>query len=276
MVRSCAKAIGGRELRQVTVGSEKGNRNPFPMEAESERTLRPFEDDRRRKPSPWSGSAGFEGAAPSPSPIASSTGWRALKRSFDIATALVLIIVSLPLFLIIALAIKMESRGPVFFAHRRLRKGGTEFGLIKFRTMVRDADARLQTHLQAYPDQMAEWMARYKLRNDPRVTRVGRVLRKSSLDELPQLFNVLAGTVSLVGPRAIVREEVERFGAYAPTILSIKPGMTGLWAVSGRSEISQRERALLEYRYVMEWSFLGDLRILLQTIPAVLHGHGAY
>lgn len=260
----------------MTVGSEKGNRNPFPMEAESERTLRPFEDDRRRKPSPWSGSAGFEGAAPSPSPIASSTGWRALKRSFDIATALVLIIVSLPLFLIIALAIKMESRGPVFFAHRRLRKGGTEFGLIKFRTMVRDADARLQTHLQAYPDQMAEWMARYKLRNDPRVTRVGRVLRKTSLDELPQLFNVLAGTVSLVGPRAIVREEVERFGAYAPTILSIKPGMTGLWAVSGRSEISQRERALLEYRYVMEWSFLGDLRILLQTIPAVLHGHGAY
>ena len=127
--------------------------------------------------------------------------------------------------------------------------------------MVPDAEARLQTHLQAYPDQMAEWKASYKLRNDPRVTRVGRVLRKTSLDELPQLFNVLAGTVSLVGPRAIVREEVERFGAYAPTILSIKPGMTGLWAVSGRSEVSQRERALLEYRYVMEWSFLGDLRI---------------
>jgi lipopolysaccharide/colanic/teichoic acid biosynthesis glycosyltransferase len=246
------------------------------MEAESEGTLRPIEHVRRRKASPRSDAAGFKGAASSPSPIASSAGWRALKRSFDIATALVLIIVSLPLFLIIALAIEMESPGSVFFAHRRLRQGGTEFGLIKFRTMVPDAEARLQTHLQAYPDQMAEWKARYKLRNDPRVTRVGRVLRKTSLDELPQLFNVLAGTVSLVGPRAIVRDEVERFGAYAPTILSIKPGMTGLWAVSGRSEVSQRERALLEYRYVMEWSFLGDLQILLQTIPAVLHGHGAY
>ena len=220
------------------------------MEAESERTLRPIEHVRRRKARPRSDAAGFEGAASSPSPIASSAGWRALKRSFDIATALVLIIVSLPLFLIIALAIEMESPGSVFFAHRRLRQGGTEFGLIKFRTMVPDAEARLQTHLQAYPDQMAEWKANYKLRNDPRVTRVGRVLRKTSLDE--------------------------RFGAYAPTILSIKPGMTGLWAVSGRSEVSQRERALLEYRYVMEWSFLGDLRILLQTIPAVLHGHGAY
>jgi undecaprenyl-phosphate galactose phosphotransferase len=250
------------------------------MEAGSEGvpegTLHPFEEVRRRNASPWGGAAGFEGAASLPSPIASSSGWRALKRSFDIATALVLIIVSLPLFLIIALAIELESPGSVFFAHRRIGQGGTEFRLIKFRTMVQDAEARLQTHLQDYPDQMAEWKARYKLRNDPRVTRVGRVLRKTSLDELPQLFNVLGGTVSLVGPRAIVHEEVERFGAYAPTILSIKPGMTGLWAVSGRSEVSHRERALLEYRYVMEWSFLLDLRILLRTIPAVLHGHGAY
>jgi len=224
----------------------------------------------------WSGAAGFEGAVPSPSLLASSAGWRALKRSFDIASALLLIIVTLPLFLIIVLAIEMESPGSVFFAHRRLGQAGTGFGLIKFRTMVPDAEARLQAYLQANPDQMAEWKARFKLRNDPRVTRVGRVLRKTSLDELPQLFNVLAGSVSLVGPRAIVRDEVERFGAYAPTILSIKPGMTGLWAVSGRSEVSHDERALLEYRYVTEWSFLGDLRILLQTIPAVVHGHGAY
>jgi undecaprenyl-phosphate galactose phosphotransferase len=233
-------------------------------------------DVRRRGVGPWSAAAGSGDAASPESGPAISAGSRALKRSFDIALSLVLIIVSLPLIMIIALAIEVESPGSVFFAHRRLGKGGTEFGLIKFRTMVPDAEARLQTHLHADPDQMAEWNARYKLRNDPRVTRVGRVLRKTSLDELPQLFNVLMGTVSLVGPRAIVREEVGRFGAYAPTILSIKPGMTGLWAVSGRSEVSHRERALLEYRYVMERSFLLDLRILLRTIPAVLHGHGAY
>ena len=177
---------------------------------------------------------------------------------------------------VIALALEVESPGSVFFAHRRIGKGGTEFGLLKFRTMVRDAQARLQTHLQADPVHMAEWNESYKLRNDPRITRVGRVLRKTSLDELPQLFNVLLGTVSLIGPRAIVRDEVGRFGAYAPTILSVKPGMTGLWAVSGRSEVSQRERAQLEYSYVMGWSFLLDLRILIRTIPAVLRGHGAY
>jgi undecaprenyl-phosphate galactose phosphotransferase len=201
---------------------------------------------------------------------------RALKRSFDLALALVLIIVTLPLMMVIALAIEAESPGPVFFAHRRVGKGGTEFGLIKFRTMVREAEARLQMHLDADPAHLAEWNERYKLRNDPRITRVGRILRKTSLDELPQLFNVLLGSVSLTGPRAIVREEVERFGAYAQTIFSVKPGMTGLWAVSGRSEVSHRERALLEYRYVMEWSFLLDLRILVKTIPAVLLGHGAY
>jgi exopolysaccharide production protein ExoY len=199
-----------------------------------------------------------------------------LKRAFDIALALVLIILTLPLIMIIALMIEVESPGSVFFAHRRLGKDGAEFGLLKFRTMVRDAQASLQAYLEADPEHMAEWNERFKLRNDPRITRVGRILRKTSLDELPQLYNVLVGTVSLVGPRAIVREEVGRFGAYAPTILSMKPGMTGLWAVSGRSEVSQSERALLEYRYVMERSFLLDLRILLRTIPAVLQGHGAY
>jgi undecaprenyl-phosphate galactose phosphotransferase len=203
-------------------------------------------------------------------------GARALKRSFDLVLALVLILLTLPLMMVIALAIEAESPGPLFFAHRRIGQGGSEFGLIKFRTMVRDAQARLQTHLEAHPAHMAEWNERFKLRNDPRITRVGRILRRTSLDELPQLFNVLVGTLSLTGPRAIVREEVARFGAYAPMILSIKPGMTGLWAVSGRSEVSQRERALLEYRYVIEWSFLLDLRILVRTIPAVLRGHGAY
>lgn len=241
-----------------------------------EGALRPLERVRRRRAGSWSGAADSGDATFAPSRPATSAGSRALKRSFDIALALVLIILILPLMMVIALAIVAESPGPVFFAHRRIGRGGIEFALIKFRTMVRDAEARLQTHLQADPEHMVEWNERYKLRNDPRITRVGRILRKTSLDELPQLFNVLVGTVSLVGPRAIVREEVGRFGAYAPIILSIKPGMTGLWAVSGRSEVSQRERALLEYRYVMEWSFFLDLWILVRTIPAVLLGHGAY
>jgi undecaprenyl-phosphate galactose phosphotransferase len=241
-----------------------------------EGALRPLEDVQpRRSDASWVGAANSRGTT-ARSPLARSAGSRALKRSFDFALALVLIILTLPLMMVIALAIAAESRGPVFFAHRRIGKGGTEFGMIKFRTMVRDAEARLQTYLQADREHMAEWNERYKLRSDPRITRVGRFLRRTSLDELPQLFNVLMGTVSLAGPRAIVREEVGRFGPYAPTILSIKPGMTGLWAVSGRSEVSQGERGLLEYAYVMEWSFLLDLRILVRTIPAVLLGHGAY
>jgi exopolysaccharide production protein ExoY len=237
--------------------------------------LRPLEEGRLSEASSWGAVVGSGDVPSGPSPLGTSMASRALKRSFDLALALVLIIVTLPLMMVIALAIEAESPGPVFFAHRRVGKGGTEFGLIKFRTMVREAEARLQLHLDADPAHMAEWNERYKLRNDPRITRVGRILRKTSLDELPQLFNVLLGTVSLTGPRAIVREEVERFGDYGPTIFSVKPGMTGLWAVSGRSEVSHRERALLEYRYVTEWSFLLDLRILVKTIPAVLLGHGA-
>jgi exopolysaccharide production protein ExoY len=260
----------------VTVGSETGNGNPVRMEAESEGTLRPFEHVRGRKASPWSGAAGFEGAASSPSPIASSAGWRALKRSFDIALALPLIILTLPLMIVIAVAIKIESPGPVLFVQRRPGKEGAEFGLIKFRTMAQDAEAQLGAYLSANPDLLGEWNQRYKLGNDPRITRVGRILRKASLDELPQLINILRGDMSLVGPRAMLREQLQSFGAVTATVLSMKPGLTGLWAVSGRSDVPQEARALLEYRYVTEWSFLLDLRILILTIPAVFRGHGAY
>lgn len=267
-------AVG--KLRQVTVGSETGNGNPVRMETESEGTLRPFEHVRRREASPWSGAAGFEGAASSPSPIASSAGWRALKRSFDIALALPLIILTLPLMIVIAVAIKIESPGPVLFVQRRPGKEGTEFGLIKFRTMAQDAEAQLGAYLSANPELLGEWNQRYKLGNDPRITRVGRILRKASLDELPQLINILRGDMSMVGPRAMLREQLQSFGAVTATVLSMKPGLTGLWAVSGRSDVHQEARALLEYRYVTEWSFLLDLRILILTIPAVFRGHGAY
>jgi exopolysaccharide production protein ExoY len=223
----------------------------------------------------WSGSDDPETRLGS-SRYATSPGSRALKRAFDIAAALVLIILTLPLMMVIALAIKIDSRGPVLFVQRRPGKGGIEFGLIKFRTMARDAEARLEAYLSGNPDLLGEWNETYKLKNDSRITRIGRILRKASLDELPQLINVLWGNMSLVGPRAMLREQVETFGVHTSTVLSMKPGLTGLWAVSGRSDIAQEARALLEYRYVTEWSFLLDLRILVRTIPAVLRGHGAY
>ncbi len=203
-------------------------------------------------------------------------GWRALKRGYDLVASCVLIVLALPLMAVIALAIKLESPGRVLFVHERVRGDGSTFGLLKFRTMVRDADAVLEGHLQADPELLAEWHASFKLRRDPRITRVGRVLRKTSLDELPQLFNILAGSMSLIGPRAITRDEIPRFGAHAATILSVKPGLTGLWAVSGRNDVSQDERSRLEFRYVTQWSPLLDLEILLRTLPAIVHGHGAY
>ncbi|HXF35619.1 MAG TPA: sugar transferase [Actinomycetota bacterium] len=208
--------------------------------------------------------------------LAASLAWRALKRAVDVVASAILLVLTSPLMAAIAVAIKLESPGPAFFRHRRLGRGGREFGLIKFRTMVTDAEERLEAFLRTDPELLEEWNSRYKLRRDPRVTRVGRILRKTSLDELPQLFNILAGQMSLVGPRAIVRGELERFGNLAPTILSVKPGLTGLWAVSGRSDVSYEDRAVLEYRYVATWSFLMDLRILARTLPAVVRGHGAY
>ncbi|HXF71529.1 MAG TPA: sugar transferase [Actinomycetota bacterium] len=213
---------------------------------------------------------------PDVSPLASSPGWRAWKRALDIVASAILIALSLPLMLLIALAIKAGSPGPILFRHRRVGRGGEEFDLLKFRTMVADAEAALEAHLRSDPRLLEEWNSAHKLRDDPRVTRIGRFLRKSSLDELPQLFNILAGQMSLVGPRAVVRAELERFGPLAPTILSVKPGLTGLWAVSGRNDLSYDERARLEHRYVTRWSLRLDLGILVRTIPAVLRGHGAY
>lgn len=202
--------------------------------------------------------------------------WRASKRAVDLTFGLVAIAATLPVMLVIAIVIKFESPGPILFVHRRVARGGREFRLIKFRTMVCDAEVRLEAFLRANADSRAEWSERQKLRLDPRITRVGRLLRKGSLDELPQLFNIIMGHMSLVGPRAITREEVPRFGDYAPSILAIKPGLTGLWAVSGRGDLSQQQRAQLEYQYVTNWSMLLDGKILLRTVPAVFRGHGAY
>ena len=201
---------------------------------------------------------------------------RALKRTIDIVASALLIVVLLPIALLIVLAIMVDSPGPVVFVQRRVGRGGAEFSLIKFRTMRADADAVLDDALARDPGLRAEWEQTRKLRDDPRVTRVGRFLRRLSLDELPQLLNVLIGTMSLVGPRPVREDEVRIFGDRAASVLSVRPGLTGLWAVSGRSDISYEDRVALEHRYVEGWSMWLDLRILARTIPAVARGHGAY
>jgi exopolysaccharide production protein ExoY len=201
---------------------------------------------------------------------------RAVKRAMDIVGSVVLLVLLLPVALLIALAIAVESRGPVVFVQKRAGRGGKPFSLVKFRTMVRNGDAALAEALANDEELRREWEQWRKLRHDPRVTRVGRFLRRFSLDELPQILNVLIGNMSLVGPRPVMEDELRYFGDLADAVLAVRPGLTGRWAVSGRSEVSYAERVELEYDYATTWSPLGDIGILLRTIPAVFRGHGAY
>ncbi len=199
-----------------------------------------------------------------------------LKRGFDILGALALLTVLLPLFALIALFVKADG-GPAFYAHERVGRGGQRFGCLKFRSMVVDADRRLAALLEIDPAARAEWEACRKLKRDPRVTWIGRFLRASSLDELPQLLNVLRGEMSLVGPRPVQAAELAlHYGAAAEHYLSVRPGITGLWQVSGRSDTSYATRVALDVQYATNPSLLTDLMILLRTPAAVLLRRGAY
>ncbi len=195
------------------------------------------------------------------------------KRLADVVLCGAGLILISPLFLLLMLLIRLDSPGPAFYVQKRRGKGGKTFGMIKFRTMVDGADLKLRDYLEANPAAKAEWDAYQKLSNDPRVTRMGRFLRRTSLDELPQLINILKGEMSLVGPRPIViGAAVEQYGpgiAYADLVL---PGLTGLWQVSGRNDCTIEEHAAMDYQYIMTWSIWKDVCILFQTIPAVLHG----
>ena len=197
------------------------------------------------------------------------------KRVLDIAGALAIGLVFSPLILVIAVRMAQEG-GPILFRHRRIGQGGKIFECLKFRTMVPNAEQILQELLERDPEARAEWLRDHKLRSDPRVTRLGRFLRKTSLDELPQLWNVLRGEMSLVGPRPIVKEEMLRYGRYLPAYLAAKPGVTGLWQVTGRNDTNYRRRVVLDTYYVRKQTLLMDLRILLKTVQVVLWGHGAY
>jgi exopolysaccharide biosynthesis polyprenyl glycosylphosphotransferase len=195
---------------------------------------------------------------------------RFLKRSMDLAGSSALLLVTAPLFALIAVAIKLDSRGPVFFRQQRVGCKGRRFELVKFRTMVRDAEAQRAALLEKSKD--PGWL---HLDHDPRVTRVGRFLRQSSLDELPQLWNVLKGEMSLVGPRPLIESEHMQLEGWRESRIDLTPGLTGLWQVLGRTRIPFEEMVKLDYLYVTNWSLWSDVRLILRTVPAVLLRRGA-
>jgi len=198
------------------------------------------------------------------------------KFALDAILALVgLIVLSPMIMMIVAILLVVQGR-PIFIAHRRVGKNGVMFPCIKFRTMVTDADRVLARYLAANPHERDEWSATRKLKNDPRVTPFGKLLRKSSTDEIPQLFNVIWGQMSLVGPRPIVASEAELYGMHFADYIRVRPGLTGLWQVSGRSDTSYSTRVELDVRYVAERTIWGDIVIMVKTIPAVLQSHGSY
>ena len=192
---------------------------------------------------------------------------------FDLTWILLGLPLLLPLCAVIAVLVKLDSSGPIFHRRRVLGIGGRAFDALKFRTMVENGDALLAQR----PDLLAELEENQKLKDDPRITRLGRFLRKTSLDELPQLINVLAGQMSIVGPRMISPQEAEKYGTMHLNLLTVKPGITGLWQVSGRSDLTYEERVRLDMHYIRNYSVWWDLQILfVQTLPAVLGKKGAY
>ena len=197
------------------------------------------------------------------------------KRIMDGFFALLAFLVFSPVFVIVPALIKFTSCGPVFFRHRRLGRDGREISIWKFRTMYVDADDRLRKILAADPAATEEWERNFKLKNDPRVTPLGRFLRRTSLDELPQLFNVLSGEMALVGPRPIVEDEKAYYGDRYALLASVRPGMTGLWQVSGRSDTDYARRVALDAQYILNWSPWMDIWVLFRTIGAVLFMRGA-
>ncbi|HIG9540891.1 TPA: undecaprenyl-phosphate galactose phosphotransferase WbaP, partial [Klebsiella variicola] len=200
---------------------------------------------------------------------------RILKRLFDIIGSIFIIIILSPALLYISRKVKKDG-GPAIYGHERIGKGGRPFKCLKFRSMVINSKEVLEELLICDPKARQEWNATFKLKNDPRITKIGAFLRRTSLDELPQLFNVLKGDMSLVGPRPIITAELERYNDEVEYYLLSKPGMTGLWQVSGRSDVDYETRVYLDAWYVKNWSMWNDIAILFKTISVVLRKDGAY
>jgi Undecaprenyl-phosphate galactose phosphotransferase WbaP len=200
---------------------------------------------------------------------------RLTKRVFDTLFALVLLILLAPLMLFIAIALKFEG-GCVIFAHQRLGKNGRKFNCYKFRSMVPNAEEKLEAILQENPVLKSQWDKEHKLKVDPRISKLGHFLRRTSLDELPQLFNVVKSEMSLVGPRPIIQEELQKYGPEKSYYLMVRPGMTGLWQVSGRNDVDYETRVYLDAWYVKNWSLWYDLALLFKTVKVVIFRNGAY
>lgn len=200
--------------------------------------------------------------------------YRFIKRTFDfIISGLSLILLS-PIFLLIAVLIKFDSKGKVFYKHKRIGKNGEYIYLYKFRSMYSDSKERLEKMLED-PKIRKEWEENYKLDNDPRITKIGSFLRKTSLDELPQLFNILVGDMSIVGPRPIIDDEIKKYGSKKDKLLSVTPGLTGWWACNGRSCTSYEDRMKLELYYVDHRSILLDIKVIIKTAISVIKKDGA-
>ncbi len=195
------------------------------------------------------------------------------KRVFDLILALALLPILAPIIAVLWILVRRDG-GPGFFGHKRIGLSGQSFRCYKIRTMVPDAEARLKQHLAENPEAAIKWARDHKLDNDPRITRIGAFLRATSLDELPQLWNVLRGDMSFVGPRPVVKAEMRKYGLYRPAYLSLKPGITGLWQVSGRNDVSYDERVAMDVRYLSTVSFRRDLAILYKTAAAVMDRTG--
>ncbi|KPF78676.1 hypothetical protein IP88_03195 [alpha proteobacterium AAP81b] len=199
-----------------------------------------------------------------------------MSRLFDVVFAATLLLVALPALVLVAIALQLDSPGRLFFVQQRIGKGGVAFPCMKFRTMCENADAVLARHLAANPTARAEWDADFKLKDDPRVTRLGAIVRKFSIDEFPQLINILLGHMAVVGPRPIVPAEIEKYSRSYVDYCAVKPGLTGLWQVSGRNDVDYRRRVALDRAYVRNKSLLLDVCIVAMTVPAVLGARGSY
>ena len=199
-----------------------------------------------------------------------------LKRFLDIFIIILFSPILIPLFFILIILTKLTSKGPVFYGHKRVGKNGKEFKCWKFRSMCIDADKKLDEILANNPQMREEWEKERKFTNDPRVTKFGKFLRKTSLDELPQLINILLGQMSFVGPRPVTEPELEKYGNYRDYVLSVSPGLSGMWQTSGRSDTEYEERIALDSYYIQNWSIWLDIWILIKTVYVVLKGRGAY
>ena len=203
---------------------------------------------------------------------ASKINYISVKRIIDVIISVIGLIVLSPIFLILAIIIKLDSKGPVFFAHTRYGKDGKKFKMYKFRTMYENAQDMINDFT---PEQMKEWKENFKLQDDPRITKVGKFLRKTSLDELPQIVNIIKGDLSIIGPRPVIEEELEKYGDNKEKFLSVTPGLTGYWQANGRSSTTYEQRMEMELYYIDNISPKLDVKIFFKTIESVIKKEGA-